>query len=342
MANLADELPAPGLTARPSRTLPGYLGLVLRGMCMGAADIVPGVSGGTMAFILGIYEELIQSIKGVVSPAFLRPLLARRFAEAFQRLNWPFLVSVAAGILIAALSLARLLESLLENRPVIVWSFFFGLVMASVFVVYRRVARWTPGLVLATLSGAAGAYFLVGLVPLNTPSSAWFLFLCGALAICAMVLPGISGAFILVLLGKYQFVLAAFNDLDLVPLFFVAAGAAVGIVSFAQLLGWLFSRYHDPTVAVLIGLMAGSLRKIWPWKRDVAWLLDDVGQLILNSDGHRIATVQENYLPALSQGGGAEIGLALALCLAGILTVLLLDRVANRRDPAAVRQAAST
>src|SRR5690554_5724335 len=182
-----------------------YLGLVLRGIFMGAADIVPGVSGGTMAFILGIYEELIDSIRMVGQPEFIKATLGLRLREALDMLNWKFLLAVATGIFIAVFTLAHALEWLLVNQPVFVWSFFFGLVLASVFVVSRRIDRWTPSLVVAMVLAAAAAFLLVGLVPGQTPDTWWFLFLSGAVAICAMILPGISGAFILVLLGKYEY-----------------------------------------------------------------------------------------------------------------------------------------
>lgn len=317
---------------RPQRTLKDYAGLTLRGICMGAADIVPGVSGGTMAFILGIYEELIDSIRTVGQPHFIRAVLKLRFKELFQILNWQFLLAVALGILIAIFSLARGLEWLLLNQPVYLWSFFFGLVLASVYTVSKRVPHWTPALVTATAVGAVAAFILVGLVPTQTPDTWWFLILSGACAICAMILPGISGAFILVLLGKYQFVLNAVNQRDFLTLIFVAIGAAIGLISFAQILGWLFKRYHDMTVAVLIGLMVGSLRKIWPWKIDVAWLQDAGGALVLDSHGERIVAQQNLTLPDFATGAGImEFVIAVIVALIGLGLILWLDRVANRK-----------
>ncbi|MFW6070181.1 MAG: DUF368 domain-containing protein [bacterium] len=306
-----------------------YFGLVLRGICMGASDIVPGVSGGTMAFILGIYEELIDSIRMVGQPRFLRAVFNLRIREAFEMLNWKFLVAVASGIGIAILSMAHALEWLLVNHPVFLWSFFFGLVLASVYVVARRIKRWTAPLVLALIVAATGAYFLVGLVPGQTPNNWWFLFLSGALAICAMILPGISGAFILVLLGKYQFVLSAVTQRDVISLGIVFAGAVIGLVTFAQILGWLFKRYHNLTVAALTGLMLGSLRKVWPWKEDVAWVQDAQGQFVLDSHGAPIVARQMDVLPTLAtQADVTEFAIALALAFAGLSLILLLDRVA--------------
>ena len=318
--------------ARPQRTLKDYAGLTLRGIAMGASDIVPGVSGGTMAFILGIYEELIDSIRTVGQPEFIQAVLKFRIKDALQILNWQFLLAVALGIFIAIFTLAQGLEWLLLNQPVYLWSFFFGLVLASVFTVSKRVKPWTVPLMVATAVGAIAAFILVGLVPAQTPDAWWFLILSGAFAICAMILPGISGAFILVLLGKYQFVLSAVNDRDIVTLIFVAIGAGIGLVTFAQLLGWLFKRYHDMTVAVLIGLMIGSLRKIWPWKVDVAWLQDAAGAFVLDSHGERIVTQQNIIAPNFATGAGiTEFVIAVVLALMALGLILLLDRIANRK-----------
>lgn len=313
---------------RRQRTLTEYLGLAFRGACMGAADIVPGVSGGTMAFILGIYEELINSIKTIGQPEFIRAAVRLRIKELFQILNWPFLLAVGGGIFFSILTMSSILETLLVEQPVYLWSFFFGLILASIFTVSGRVRQWTLPLLVAVLVGAVGAYILVGLVPLQTPDGWWFLLLSGALASCAMILPGISGAFILVLLGKYQFVLGAVNERDFVTLGLVAVGAGLGLVTFAQILGYLFKRYHDMTVAVLIGLMVGSLRKIWPWKTDVAWLEDETGRRILDSHGAEIVTQQANFIPSLSTAAG-EVALAVVLALVGIGLILLLERLAG-------------
>lgn len=319
----------------PQRTLREYAGITMRGIAMGASDIVPGVSGGTIAFIFGIYEELIGSIRTLGQGEFLQAVFRFNIRELFRLVNWKFLLALGTGILIAILTLAGLLESALENYPVYVWSFFFGLIVASVFVVSKRVKQWNGKLVVLLLVGTAVAFFLVGLVPVTTPTAWWFLMLAGALASCAMILPGISGAFILVLLGKYEYVLGAVNGVrggDLLagtPLLFVALGAVLGLVTIAQLLGWLFKNYHDYTVAVLMGFMLGSLRKIWPWKVDVEWLLDDLGSRIVNSDGHFIPIKQFNVLPDFStQAGITEFVLALFLALVGVVVILVINRFA--------------
>lgn len=303
-----------------SRALKDYLGLTLRGFAMGAADVVPGVSGGTMALILGIYEELINSIR-TVDGTFVKLVLSLKLREALDKLPWKFLGAVVLGIGLAILSLARLLSWLLENHPSLIWSFFFGLVLASVFTVSQRVKSWTAARAAGVALAAAGAYFLVGAVPVQTPDEPWFLFLSGALAICAMILPGISGAFILVLLGKYQYVLNAVNQRDVLTLFLVAAGAAVGIVTFAQFLGWLFKRYHDLTIAILTGLMLGSLRKVWPWKETLATIID--------RHGEEIPVAQMNILPVAWNG---EVTMALILAIAGFSVVLVLSNWATRHS----------
>lgn len=293
-----------------------YLGVFGRGFAMGSADVVPGVSGGTMAFILGIYEELINNVRVLGRKSLWKPLLHGRLREAWRAIDLLFLAAVLAGIIAAVLSLARALSWLLENYPVFVWSFFFGLVLASAIVVGRRVNAWRLRLGIALAAGAAAAFFLVGSVPVQTPEALWFIFLSGALAICAMILPGISGAFILVLIGKYEYMLDALNNWELAVVAVFIAGAAVGLVSLAQLLGWLFRRFHDLTVAVLIGFMAGSLRRLWPWKEN-------------------LGTPEEaNTLPPWTVDGAfnLEIPLALLLAIAGLLLVLLLDWTHRRKE----------
>jgi len=272
-----------------------------------------------MALILGIYERLIAAVRMFGRSAFWRPLLHGRFGTAARNADLAFVASVLAGILLAVFTLARALEWALQHHPVLVWSFFFGLILASIVVVARRIPKWTVVLLVVAAAGAAGAWFLVGAVPVQTPETWWFVFLSGAVAICAMILPGISGAFILVLLGKYEFILAAVNDRHLGTLAIFVAGAAVGIVTFAQLLSWLFRRHHDLVVAALIGLMAGSLRKIWPWKAEA---------------GADPTEAAANALPPWTVDGGfnLEILWALLFAAAGLALVLILDRIVTRRE----------
>ncbi len=301
-----------------NRSFGDHVILAAKGFCMGASDVIPGVSGGTMAFILGIYEELIDAIKSF-DLASLRLLASLKIKAFLERVSYRFLAAVGIGILTAIFSLAKALSWLLNNKPVLIWSFFFGLIIASAFTVSRRVEHWRLSGWMGLLGGILGAYALVGLVPVSTPEEPWFLFLSGAVAICAMILPGISGSFILVLLGKYQFVLDAVNRLDFLTLSIVAAGACVGLASFSRLLSWLFRKYHDLTVTVLTGLMIGSLRKVWPWKETLQTMTDRHGELI--------PLVQENFLPSQWTG---EVAWALSLMVFGFLVIILLDRLGNQ------------
>jgi len=285
---------------------------------MGASDVVPGVSGGTMAFILGIYEELINAIRSFDLRS-LGLLMSFKFRLLLDRVSWKFLLALGIGILTAIFSLAEILSWLLQHKPIMIWSFFLGLILASVISVSRRVEKWQTSTWIFLLGGIIGTYVLVGLVPVSTPDDPWFLFLCGAVAICAMILPGISGSFILVLLGKYQYILEAVNQRDFLTLAIVAAGACIGIVAFSRLLGWLLKNYHDLMVAVLTGLMLGSLRKVWPWKETL--------DTMVNSHGKVIPLVQTNILPSQWD---MEILTALALMVTGLFVVLILDRVGER------------
>lgn len=284
---------------------------------MGASDVVPGVSGGTMAFILGIYEELIEAIKSFDLKS-LQLLLACQFRRLLDHISWKFLLAVGIGILTAIFTLAHILSWLLQNRPVFIWSFFFGLILASVVTVSRRVQTWQLSTWLCLAGGTIGSYFLVGLVPVSTPNAPWFLILCGAVAICAMILPGISGSFILLLLGKYQYVLEAVNQKDFLVLGLVAVGACGGIIAFSRLLGWLLKRYHDLMVAVLTGLMLGSLRKVWPWKETLESAADIHGRLV--------PLVQANILPR-----GGEFAIPLLLMGVGLAVVLFLERLGAKQ-----------
>jgi len=271
------------------RTFRDYLGLVARGFAMGSADIVPGVSGGTMALILGIYEELIASIKGVLNREAIKLALKFKFRQALALIPWPFLASVATGIFLAVFSMSFLLKWVLEHYPSLLWGFFFGLVVASAWVVRKQITAWGIGQPIGMAVGAVFAFWLVGLVPAETPNTWWFWFISGIAAICAMILPGLSGSFVLVLLGKYQQLLAAVTNMQIGILLLVIAGAGVGIISFAQLLNWLLKRAHDTTIAVLMGLMLGALRKLWPWQAAVThgnlprslWIVVPLGFMVV-------------------------------------------------------------
>ena len=285
---------------------------------MGASDVVPGVSGGTIAFIFGIYEELINAIRSFDLKC-LKLLLSLKIQLFLERISWQFLLAVGLGILTAIFSLSRILGWLLQNRPVFIWAFFLGLILASIVSVGRRVETWRPSTWASLTGGITGAYFLAGLVPVCTPNAPWFLFLCGAIAICAMILPGISGSYILVLFGKYQYVLEAVNHRNFFVLALVAAGAGAGIIMFSRFLGWLLKNYHDLMVAMLTGLILGSLRKVWPWKETIEGFVD--------IHGKSIPPIQANILP--SQWNG-EVYTAISLIAAGFLLMFVVDRIGSR------------
>jgi putative membrane protein len=242
-----------------------YLGVVFKGICMGAADVVPGVSGGTIAFLMGIYQELIDSIRSVNATA-IKLFFSGKFAEFWKHINGNFLCSVFIGILISVFTLAKLMQFMLEFYPIHIWSFFFGLVLASAIYILKGLDKWNLKNILSLLVGIGIAAFICLASPAETPNEYWFVFLSGAIAICAMILPGISGSFILLLLGKYAFVMEAVSTLNIPVISVFGCGAIVGILSFSHFLGWLLKKFYMQTIALLSGFMIGSLLKVWPWK----------------------------------------------------------------------------
>lgn len=283
-------------------------------MGMGAADVVPGVSGGTIAFITGIYEELINSIKSVNLQA-VRFFFTGRWSSFWKQVNGNFLLAVFSGIFISVLSLAKFLEYLLEHQPVLIWSFFFGLVLASSYAVSRKIGRWNYAIILALVSGTAFAFFITSVTPATTTDASWFVILSGGLASCAMILPGISGSFILLLLGKYSFALHAVNERIFMDLLLLGAGAVTGLILFANLLSWLLKKYHDLTVALLVGFMIGSLNKIWPWKETLTTIV---------VEGEIKPLAERNVLPSVSNGVD-QLWLAILMAAAGICLILLVE-----------------
>ncbi|NET23780.1 MAG: DUF368 domain-containing protein [Okeania sp. SIO1H5] len=266
-------------TLSPQKVRKKPWSLFVRGMAMGAADVVPGVSGGTIAFITGIYEELLNSIRAF-NPTNLRLLWAKQFREAWKRINGGFLFSLFLGILTSFVTLAKGIEYALENHPIRLWAFFFGLVVASAFVVLRKVKVWSAPAFISLGVGTATAFGITVLAPATTPDTYWFLFLAGMIAICAMILPGVSGSFLLVLMGKYQSLLSAVNERNVVVLIVFAAGCGVGLISFSHLISYLLRRFHSVAIALLSGFLIGSLNKIWPWKKTLETQLDRHGELI--------------------------------------------------------------
>ena len=300
-----------------------YLLLTLKGCAMGMADVVPGVSGGTIAFISGSYEELIDSIRSVDATA-LRLLAHLRLGELWRHVNGRFLLPVLTGIAIAVFSLARLMTYLLEHHPIEIWSFFFGLIVASALLVSKQIGRWDWRTAAALAVGAAAAWWITVATPTETPNDWWFVMLSGAVAICAMILPGISGAFILLLLGKYQYIMQAVGDLNIPVIAIFAVGATAGIISFSHLLSWLLKRWHDVTVAVLMGFMVGSLNKVWPWKETVETYTDSHGVLQ--------PLVERNIAPGHFEALYDKPSLlaeAVLLCAAGFLAIYGIELLAR-------------
>ena len=288
---------------------------------MGGADVVPGVSGGTIAFITGIYEELINSIKNVDIQAF-KYLKKLEVKNLWAHINGNFLMVLTAGVATSVFSLAKVITYLLATYPIQVWSFFFGLIVISALIILREVKRWGTGILLAILLGAVTAFLITTATPSETPEASWFLFVAGTVAICAMILPGISGAFILLLFGKYEYILTAIKTFKIVDIIVFAMGGVVGLLSFARLVSWLFKRYHQITVGVLAGFMIGSLNKVWPWK--------EVAKTYLDRHGEIKPLVEVNVLPNdyLTNTGNDPFFLqAILFAAAGFLLVLIVDKI---------------
>ncbi|MCK0160220.1 DUF368 domain-containing protein [Allomuricauda sp. F6463D] len=303
-----------------ARRIVDYIFVTLKGMAMGAADVVPGVSGGTIAFISGIYEELITSINNI-DFSLISILRQDGIKAVWKKVNGNFLLALFLGIFISVLSLAKFLSWLLENEPILLWSFFFGLVVASIFLVGKEISKWTIGTIVVLIFGAALAFFITELPASENVDSLPYLFLSGALAICAMILPGISGAFILVLLGSYKTILDAVHERDIKIILTVGVGAIFGLLSFARLLKWMFNNYKNITLALLTGFILGSLNKIWPWKK------------VLESKtfGEKVIVVDEmNILPHAFEGDN-KLMLAILLAVLGFSLIFILEKLASKK-----------
>jgi putative membrane protein len=306
------------------RKLRDYILLFFKGMGMGAADVVPGVSGGTVAFITGIYDELLQSIKSVDGQA-LQLLVKLKFREFWQKINGSFLITILAGIATSIFSLAKIMLYLLKNQPILIWSFFFGLILISTPLVLRAINKWRAGSVIAFITGAAIAYFITIVSPSQTPDELWFVFIAGSLAICAMILPGISGAFILVLLKKYQFMMAALTEFKVVIVAVFIAGCLTGLLTFSRLLSWIFSKYHSIAVAMLGGFMLGSLNKVWPWRKPLEYITNSKGEQTVAFDE---STLPWHYLSAT--GKDPQLFQAILMMALGVFIVVLIEKIAVR------------
>jgi len=300
-----------------------YFSLYIKGMFMGAADLVPGVSGGTIALITGIYQELIESINGI-SWSLIKNLPKKGIKETWKKANGSFLLSIFGGILTSILLLSRLLEWLFENEPISLWSFFFGLLIASIFYLIKRYLTLSPLNIVLLLLGGALSFWSTQLTGVQNDASLPYLFLCGFIAISAMILPGLSGAYLLVILGVYQFILSQvrqlqetifnfdfeqFSALATVLGVFIL-GIIVGIKLFSKFLSWLLHRYPQKTIAVLIGLMGGALHKVWPWQNSVT----------VNGLEKTFAV-----LPQYFNGQSTELGKAFLFALIGFVLLFLLE-----------------
>ena len=303
------------------RTPKDYAYIGLTGMTMGAADVVPGVSGGTMAFIMGIYQELIQAIKSFDVELAKRAL---RFdvKGVLDHIPWRFLLALGIGIGLSVVTLAHAVTYMLENHQNLLYAFFFGLVAASIVAIGRDV-KWSVRTFLALVAGTLAAYWIVGLVPSNAPNTPLILFLSGTVAISAMILPGISGSFILLILGQYAYVISAVKDLDVITLLPLALGCGLGLMAFARILSWLFAHYEQITMTLLVGFMLGSLRKIWPFKVTLETMID--------RHGEEVPILEKNVLPDFST---SEPWIALGLAVLGFVLILGLNRLRYREGVA--------
>lgn len=315
------------------KLIPDYLILILKGMAIGAADVVPGVSGGTIAFISGIYEELIRSINGV-NFSVLKTFSKDGFKAAWEQVNGGFLVSILLGVFISIMSFAKLITHLLVQEPVLVWAFFFGLVLASIVLMWKEVKRWNTKPIIGLLLGAVIAYYITIATPSSALDSYGYLFLSGFIAIIAMILPGISGAFILLLMGSYQTVIGLLNGLReqlftgnwealypiLLKIATFAVGALLGLKLFSKILNWMFTHHKYTTFAVLIGFMIGSLNKLWPWKEIVSTTTDANGV---------ITSMTERNINPIHFPEDPQILYVVLLSVLGFSLILMLEKLAK-------------
>jgi len=298
------------------RLLKDYLLISLKGIAMGAADAVPGVSGGTIAFISGIYEELITSISNVDASLF-KTLFKEGFTAFWKKANGNFLLALIIGIAVSLISFTRLAKYLLENHPILIWGFFFGLILASVLIVGKQITKWNLANIIALIIGTLVACYISGLPSMMENDSTVFLFFAGSLAICAMILPGVSGAFILVILGAYKNAIDALHDFDVKKIITLSAGALLGLLTFSKVLKWLFQKYRDLTLALLTGFIVGSLNKVWPWKKVLTFRT--------NSKGKEVPLIEESISP-YNFDGDPQLLWAVLLMIIGFFTIYLLEK----------------
>ncbi|KLV04186.1 membrane protein [Photobacterium aquae] len=296
----------------------------LKGMAMGAADVVPGVSGGTIAFITGIYDTLLESIRRI-NPSLIGIWRQNGFKAAFEHINGTFLILLLSGILTSIFTLARVITWMLHTHPIPLWSFFFGLIIISVIHMFKQVSNWGASRVIAVIAGTVFAYGITVLHPLTLEPTYFNIILSGSIAICAMILPGISGSFILLLLGMYAPILGAAKSLDIITLGLFASGCVIGLLSFSHVLSWVLRHYRDIALTFLTGLMIGTLSKIWPWKETLTWRT--------NSSGEQVPLLEQNLSPFHFEqitGQPAFIGYAIMAMLLGIALVWGLERLSEK------------
>ncbi|MCC4798607.1 DUF368 domain-containing protein [Enterovibrio norvegicus] len=295
-----------------------------KGMAMGAADVVPGVSGGTIAFITGIYDTLLESIRRV-NPSLFSKWRKEGFSAVWTHVNGTFLVSLLSGILTAILTLAKAVSYALTEHPVVIWAFFFGLIVASAIHMIKQVERWAMGEIALAIGGAIFAYGITVASPITLEFSMLTVFIAGSIAICAMILPGISGSFILLLLGMYAPVLDAVKSLNLPILALFALGCLVGILSFSHVLSWLLNNYRSLTIAFLTGLLIGALGKVWPWKEAISFRI--------NSSGEKVPLVEKVLSPSAFEaatGQPSQLMIAVVMMIVGFGIVIGLEKVSEK------------
>ncbi|MDX6747741.1 DUF368 domain-containing protein [Polaribacter sp. PL03] len=304
------------------RNLKDYIVIGLKGMAMGAADVVPGVSGGTIAFISGIYEELLSSIASV-NLKLLKTLKTEGIKAAWKQVNGSFLLSLFIGIFISIISLAKTIKWLLENEPVLLWSFFFGLVAASIIYIGKQVENWNAKIIILFILGISFGYAIT-IIPSTNVGGINYLFLifAGAIASCAMILPGISGSYILLLIGVYPVVMTALTDKNYKIIASIGLGVIVGLLSFSKLLKWLFANYKNQMLIVLTGIMLGSLNKVWPWKETIS--------TYVNSHGVTKPLLEQSVSP-FSFDGDPKLMMAIVLAFVGFGLILLMEKLAVKK-----------
>ena len=310
-----------------NKTIKDYLILVIKGMGMGAANVVPGVSGGTIALITGIFQKLINSIKAFDLTA-LKYLLTGKFKKLAQHINLDFLIAVFAGVAVSIITIAKLFGFLMDHYPVYLWSFFFGLILASIYFVGKTIDNWNLSTIICLVIGTAIAGSFMVLKPASENDSVIYLFLCGIIAACSMILPGLSGSFVLILLGNYRLVMIdAVNNLDFMILIPVVIGAGVGLIAFSHFLAWIFKKYKNQTIALLSGFILGSLGLLWPWKNEI-YLKDELGNLIVKKGEN----VLEGYEWVLPQHFNTEVILAIVFIVIGIITIWATEYLATKQE----------